>query len=186
MNEADARIINGIDCGPWKQMIRDVAGDPDKGKVRLQVTTVWRGGVSSDSEVEALELDGRKLSRKFRVRMDEPPEFLGANSGPNPQEMLIAAFNACILAGYVTGCALEGIVLENLTVETESDFDLRGFFGLDASVKPGYDQLRYTVRIRGRGSPDQFQKVHATVLATSPNRWNIANAIDLKGRLVIE
>ena len=167
-------------------MTREVARDASRGKVKFQVATAWKGGVSSDSTVRSLELDGRKLPRNFTIRIDEPPEFLGANTGPNPQEMLMAAFNACIVAGYVAGCALEGIVLENLTVETEGELDLRGFLGLDAAVKPGYDQLRYTVRIRGGGTPDQFQKIHETVLATSPNRWNIANTIQLKTELVIE
>ena len=186
MNEADDKRINGIACHALKQMIQDVARDADKGRVKLQVTTAWKGGVSSDSRVTTLELDGRKLPRIFTVRMDEPPEFLGDNTGPNPQEMLMAAFNACVLSGYVAGCALEGILLEELTIETEGELDLRGFFGLDASVKPGYDQIHYTVRIRGNGTAEQFQKVHETVLATSPNRWNIANTIQLKTELVIE
>jgi uncharacterized OsmC-like protein len=167
-------------------MINDVAHDASKGRLKLQVATAWRGGVSSEARVTSLELDGQKLRREFTIRMDAPPELLGRNTGPNPQEMLLAAFNACIVASYVAGCALAGILLETLTVETEGELDLRGFLGLDPAVKPGYDQLRYTVRIRGGGTPEQFQKIHETVLATSPNRWNIANTVQLKSELVIE
>jgi len=178
--------FNGIAREALKRMIHGVAHDARKGKVKFQVTTVWQGGVRSDSRVDSLELDGRKLPREFAIRMDEPPEFLGDNTGPNPQEMLMAAFNACLVTGYAAGCAIEGIELEKLAVETEGELDLRGFLGLDASVKPGYDQISYTVRIRGRGTPEQFQKIHEAVLATSPNRWNIANAIRLKTKLEVE
>jgi uncharacterized OsmC-like protein len=186
MKEPKPERINGIPCDSLKRMVQEVARDASKGKVKFQVATNWKGGVRSDSHVTRLELDGRTLPRKFAIRMDEPPEFLGQNTGPNPQEMLMAAFNACLVAGYVAGCALEGIELERLTVETEGELDLRGSLGLDASIAPGYEQVRYTVRIRGNGTPEQFQKIHQTVLATSPNRWNIANAIKLNARLLVE
>ena len=186
MKKQKAAQINGIACDSLKQMIQGVAGDSNKGRVKFQVKTDWKSGVRSDSHVTALDFDGRTIPRMFTIRMDEPPEFLGQDTGPNPQEVLMAAFNACIVAGYVAGCALEGIELEKLTIETEGALDLRGFLGLDASVRPGYEQLRYTVRIRGNGTPEQFQKIHETVLATSPNRWNIANAIKLKAELLVE
>ena len=186
MNQAEAEPINGIACNTLRRMIHEVSQDPPKGEVKLQVETTWAGGLRSDSHVSALELAGKTLPREFTIRMDEPPEFLGHNTGPNPQEMLMAAFNASMLAGYVAGCALEGIVLEKLTIETEGKLDLRGALGLDASVRPGYAQICYTVRIRGTGTPEQFQRIHETVLATSPNRWNVSNSIDLKANVVIE
>jgi len=42
------------------------------------------------------------------------------------------------------------------------------------------------VHIKGDGTPEQFQRVHEIVSATSPNRFNIANAIRLNSRLVVE
>ena len=52
-------------------------------------------------------------------------------------------------------------------------------------MKPGYDHLRYTVFISGDATPEQFEKVHRTVMATSPNFFNLANAVQMKPRLVI-
>jgi uncharacterized OsmC-like protein len=185
MNPPEVELLNGLACGALRQLIRDVAEKPSKGKVRLAVATTWAGGLRSDSRVKALELAGVRLPRPFTVRMDEPANFLGDNTGPNPQEMLLAAFNACLLAGYVAGCSLAGIALESLIIETEGELDLRGWFGLDASIRPGYDQLHYRVHIRGDGTPEQFQSIHEAVLATSPNRWNVANAIPLKAELIL-
>jgi hypothetical protein len=91
-----------------------------------------------------------------------------------------------MIVGYSACCALEGIELEELRIETEGDIDLRGFLGIDATVRPGYDQLRYTVHVKGSGTPEQFEKIHRTVMATSPNYFNLANAIPLKARLVVE
>lgn len=186
MNQTETEVINGIACAALRRMIREVSEDPEKGKVKFQVATTWEGGVRSDSHVKSMELAGEMRPRGFTIRMDEPPEFLGQNTGPSPQEMLVAAFNASIVAGYVAGCAQEGIVLEKLSIETAGELDLRGALGLDASVRPGYQQLHYTVRIRGKGTAAQFQRVHETVLATSPNRWNVANTIELKAEIMVE
>jgi hypothetical protein len=90
------------------------------------------------------------------------------------------------MVGYVTGCAMKGIELERLSIETEGELDLRGFLGLDDSVKPGYDEIRLIVRIKGNGTPEQFQEIHETVKARSPNFFNISNPIAIKPELVVD
>lgn len=51
---------------------------------------------------------------------------------------------------------------------------------------PGYDQIHYTVRIKGNGTPEQFREIHETVMATSPNRWNLSHPIRLSSELVVD
>ena len=113
-------------------------------------------------------------------------ELCGTNQFANPQEYLLAALNACMIVGYAAVCALQGIELEELRIETEGDIDLRGFLGIDSSVKPGYDRLRYVVHIKGDATAEQFEKVYEIVKATSPNRFNVATAIALNSKLVVE
>jgi hypothetical protein len=38
-------------------------------------------------------------------------------------EQLLSAMNVCILVGYVAGCSMEGIELEQLRIETEGDIN---------------------------------------------------------------
>ena len=87
--------------------------------------------------------------------------------------------------GYVAQCAVRGITLESLEIETEGEIDLRGFFGLDPSVAPGYESLSYTVRIKGDGTAEQFAEIHEAVMATSPNFHNVSRPVALKPTLVI-
>jgi uncharacterized OsmC-like protein len=98
----------------------------------------------------------------------------------------MSGLNACMMVGYVANAALKGITLEKLEIETTGSLDLRGFLGLDASVKPGFDEIQYTVRIKGDGTPEQIEEIHQTVIALSPNRWTIANAVRLVPTLVVE
>jgi hypothetical protein len=86
----------------------------------------------------------------------------------------------------VAQCAVRGITLEKVEIETEGEIDLRGFLGLDPDVAPGYENLRYTVRIKGDGTPEQMSEVHDAVMATSPNFHNISRPVGLNPTLVLE
>lgn len=59
--------------------------------------------------------------------------------------------------GYAANAAVMGIDLENLEIKSEGELDLRGFLGLDPTVKPGYDKVRYTVTIRTSAPSEQVQ-----------------------------
>jgi NAD(P)-dependent dehydrogenase (short-subunit alcohol dehydrogenase family) len=104
----------------------------------------------------------------------------------NPQEHLIAAFNACMTVGYVAQCAVRGITLESLSIETDGEIDLRGFLGINPAEPPGYETLSYTVRIKGSGTKEQFAEVHEAVMATSSNFYNLSRGVALKPALIDE
>lgn len=185
-DQNNQNIINGIDTDGVRGLIGHVAADVANAATHWQVSSQWKGGTRSDTRVSGYGFGREHIQKDFTIQIDEPAELGGTNQFANPQEYLLAAMNACMMVGYVVGCAMEGIELEDLRIDTEGDIDLRGFLGLDPDVKPGYDELTYTVHIKGNGTPEQFQKVHDTVCATSPNRFNIANAIRLNGNLKVQ
>jgi uncharacterized OsmC-like protein len=186
MTVAQNETINGISLPALRSLVDSVSANPHGSTAKFAVLTAWQGGAVSETRVDGWELGGKRLPKSFRIRIDEPTQLCGTNTQPNPQEYLMAAFNACMLVGYVAGASMKGIELDRIEIETEGELDLRGFLGLDSSVKPGYERLRYTVRISGNGTPQQFREIHETVMATSPNRFNLANAIALDGKLVVQ
>jgi uncharacterized OsmC-like protein len=135
--------------------------------------------------VDSYTIGGKEVRRRFKIEVDEPLELLGENTAPNPQELLMSALNACIMVGYVAGAAVKGITLTNLEIETSGELDLRGFLGIDPSVKPGYDSIQYVVRIGGNGAPQQFKEIHENVMKTSPNYFNISQPVRLDGKLEV-
>jgi len=178
--------LNGIDTEAFKEVMAEVGKDPSKGKVKFHVTTDWKGVTRSETRVESFELAGETIKRNFTLVIDEPVEFLGENTALNPQEALMAAFNACLMNTYVITAAMKGIKLEKVEVETEGELDLRGFMGIDKSVKPGYDEIYYTVRLRGNGTKEQYEEIHKAVMGTSPNYWTIANPVKVRSSLIVE
>ena len=183
--EAVANIVNGIDVDALQAVAADIAANPAKGMVEFRVKSNWKGQTRSEATVESYTLGGEKIDRKFKMMVDEPFELLGENTAPNPQEYLMTALNACVMVGYVAGAAIRGIRLESLELVTEGALDLRGFLGIDPTVKPGYDRIRYTVRIKGNGTAEQFREIHETVLKTSPNYFNVTQPVAIDADLVV-
>ena len=182
---ADPTIVNGINLDDLFALIDDVKREPAKGKTNWHVITTWQGQTRSRAEVESYEVGGEQVSRRFSIDIDEPRELGGSNSFANPQDHLIAALNACMTVGYVAQCAVRGITLESLAIETDGEIDLRGFLGLDPSVKAGFDRAHYTVRIKGNGTREQFERIHRTVMSTSPNQFNFCKPVELTSELVL-
>lgn len=178
--------VNGIDLDALNGVIRDIKADPSKGIVGFKVTSAWKGQTRSQATVESFRIGGQEVKRRFQINVDEPFELLGENTAANPQEMLMTALNACIMVGYVAGAAVNGITLEQLEIETEGELDLRGFLGIDAHVRPGYESVRYTVRIKGNGTPEQFRQIHENVCRTSPNYFNVSQPVRIDSTLVVE
>jgi uncharacterized OsmC-like protein len=179
-------IVNGINVDDLFALVDGVKRDAAKGKSNWRVTTTWQGQARSRAQVEGFEIGGERVSRRFSIDIDEPYELGGTNCFANPQEHLLAALNACMTVGYVAQCAVRGITLESLAIETVGEIDLRGFLGIDPAVPSGYDNLSYVVRIKGSGTNEQFAEVHEAVMATSPNFYNLSRPVALKPTLVVE
>lgn len=177
--------VNGLDLDALQAVVQAVQNDPAEGLVQFRVSTNWKGQAASVASVESYTLGGRKIPRSFKIAIDEPSELLGENSAPNPQEMLMAALNACVLVGYVAGASSRGITLTRLEIETTGELDLRGFLGLDDKVKPGYDTIHYVVRVQGDGTPEQFREIHETVMKTSPNYFNLSQPVRIEAKLEV-
>jgi len=181
-----ATVVNGMDLDDLFTLIDGVKQNPAKGKTDWRVTTTWQGQARSRAQVENFHIGGERVPRCFSIDIDEPYELGGSNQFANPQEHLLAALNACMMVGYVAQCAVRGIKLDKLEIETHGEIDLRGFLGIDPAIPPGYEALNYTVRIKGNATKEQFAEIHKAVMATSPNFHNVSRPVDLKPTLVVE
>jgi len=183
---SSSSVVNGIDTDAVHTLIESVEVNPPQGMTHWKVANTWQGGMHSRARVDSFAIGGNSVPRSFSIDIDEPLELGGGNAYANPQEYLLAGLNACMMVGYSALCALQGITLQKLEITTEGDIDLRGFFGLDPSIAPGYRELRTRVVIKGDGSEDQLRKIHELVLATSPNFYNLTRAVAVVPSLIIE
>ena len=175
--------VNGLDLQALGEMVDAIGQDSRKASAAFQVTSRWMGQTRSEAIVEGFDLGGERITRSHRIVADEPCQLLGSDGAPNPQELLMASVNACMMVGYVAGASLKGIALDSVEIRTRGEIDLRGFLGLDDAVPPGYDQIDYEVRIKGDGCSADFEEIHQTVMKTSPNYFNMSRPIKMNGSL---
>jgi uncharacterized OsmC-like protein len=177
--------VNGLDLPALGEVVEAIEKDASQAVVGFAVTTRWTGQTRSETVVDHFTMGGERIARTHKIVADEPCQLLGQDSAPNPQELLMAAFNACITVGYVAGAALKGITLETLEIRTTGELDLRGFLGLSDTVAPGYEAIDYEVRIKGDGSAADFEEIHQNVIKTSPNYFNVSRPIKLNAKLSV-
>ncbi len=96
--------------------------------------------------------------RDFSVRMDEPTDLGGTDTGMNPVEALLAALGACqvIVAGAFAKS--QGIDLQDFWLELEGDLDPDGFLKGAPGVRMGFQEVRIIPHIKTSSSPTEVAK----------------------------
>jgi uncharacterized OsmC-like protein len=134
-----------------------IAADPANAAAAFTVT----GRLVGTTEV-AVRARGHALT------VDEPPALGGADLGPNPVEHALIALASCQAVTYRFWAAQLGIELDGLEVVAEGDLDVRGFFGFDDGVRPGFTSVRLKVTPSGPEPAERYQQLADAVDAHCP------------------
>lgn len=70
----------------------------------------WRGGLATDVS-----------GRGHAIRVDEPEQFGGTDTGPMPTELLVAALASCFCLAVAWAAAKRRIPLEDLSVDVRPE-----------------------------------------------------------------
>ncbi|OKH84560.1 OsmC family protein [Mycobacterium sp. ST-F2] len=105
---------------------------------------------------------------KYRVHVDEPPALGGQHTAPNPVEYYLASLLSCQVVTYRFWAERLGIQVDSLSASAEGDLDVRGFFGLDDTVRPGFQQIRVTVNVAGPDTAERYRELQDAVDAHCP------------------
>ncbi|MFJ6452676.1 OsmC family protein [Streptomyces hydrogenans] len=111
---------------------------------------------------------------------DEPAAFLGTDTAVSPAEYLLQALAGCYTVTLASLAAAQGIELKGFRVELEGDVDLRGFLGIDSTVRPGLQQVRVRLHVDAPGTPrEQVEELVALVENRSPIRDTLISPVDV-------
>ena len=111
---------------------------------------------ASSKLVEGLQVDN--FVRDFQVRMDEPPNLGGTDTGMNPVEALLAALGSCQVIVAAAFAKSQGIDLQDFWVELEGDLDPDGFLKGKPGVRMGFQEVRIVPHIKTSSSPEEVAK----------------------------
>lgn len=153
---------------------------------KYDIVTTWRGGMASQTCCHSCIVGETLQSSRGHVIHADEPEALGGNGlAPNPQELLLAAFNACMTAAFVHEASRENITLTSLEIQTWGELST----GISLSSQPstGEDpgRVQYIIHVSGDGSISQYEHIHCRVIGLSPNRWLLAQNMTIEGNLIV-
>src|SRR5574338_1269087 len=129
--------LNGVDVDRLFETINAIKQIPRLADFKFRLRNRWINGGLNRSTIKNFYGAGGDNQRDepFILDADEPPVLLGQDSAPNPVEYLLHALVACVTSALVYHAAARGIKLEEVETRAEGAIDLRGFLGLDDSVR---------------------------------------------------
>lgn len=176
---------NGISATGLSELAAEIKSNPAQGKAGYGVAVRWLSGTRSEARALPMVVGNQAVNRDFNWVIDEPKQLGGTNYGPNPQEYLLSGLGACLMVGFVVGASVMGIQLSQLEVEVRSELDLAGFLAVREGADVALSGIRYTFRVAGDGTQEQFNILREQAVAHSPNAMSLAHGVPLSGELII-
>jgi len=163
--------LNGVNVDQLVATVNAIKQNPDLARFQFRAHNEWIGGGHSRTSIQGFYGAGQEdtsRDKPFILEGDEPPVLLGANAGPNAVEAVLHALASCLAVGFVYNAAAQGIKIESLEFDLEGDLDLHAFLGLSEKVRPGYENIRLSYRVKSDAPREKIVALCDYVQKTSP------------------
>ena len=173
-------MANGVNVDQLVGTIQAIQGNPGLAAFKFRSTSRWDGGAKSKTTIRAFYGAGQEdASRKesYVLAGDEPPVLLGTNTAPNAVEAVLAALSSCLTVSFIYPAAAHGVKVESFELTMEGDVDLHGFLKLSDKVRPGFQNIRVTARVKADAPRATIQQLLDHAIATSPVMDSLRNPV---------
>jgi len=172
--------LNGVDVERLMATVGLIKEQPDLARFQFRASTSWQGGGRSLTKIQGFYGAGQENTSRtapFEMAGDEPDLLLGSDTGPNAVEAVLHALTSCLTVGFIYNAAAQGIKVDSLEFDVEGDLDLRGFLGLNETVRPGYSAINVRYRVKADAPRAKIEELCAYVQRTSPVVDIISNPV---------
>jgi uncharacterized OsmC-like protein len=180
MTNQIATQVNGVNVDQLVATINAIQENPEIARFQFRAQNEWISGGHSRTSIQGFYGAGQEDSSRnepFVLEGDEPPILLGSNAGPNAVEAVLHALASCLAVGFVYNAAAQGIKVESLRFDLIGDLDLRAFLGLSKEVRPGFETIRLTYRVKSDAPREKIEALCEYVQSTSPVLDVLRNAV---------
>lgn len=153
-----------------EQLIARTAAQPQQAVSTFSAQTALREGLTVDARI-----------RQFDLIIDEPTSLGGADLGPNPVELVLAALGACQEIVYKAYATVLGIPLQGVEVKVYGDIDLRGFLSISDRVPSGFGHISYETILYSDAPEADLEKLRAVAEAHCPVLDTLQRPITVRG-----
>ncbi len=158
--------------------IEGIKNNPAMSGVVFRADTKWEEDVRCSAKI-----------RDFApFDIDEPLELGGKDSAANPVELVLAALGTCQEIMYSAYASVMDIPLEGVSVNVRGYLDLKGMFGLDESVTPGFNRISFDTEISSSADSESLSKLihtvetHCPVLDILVKQQSVTGKVKINGK----
>lgn len=154
-------VTNGVNVTQLMSTIDAIKETPELAKFKFRATNQWIDGTQNVATITSFYGACNETERQapFRFLADEPPVLCGKDEGANPVEFLLSALSMCVTTSIVAHAAARGIEIGSVESNLEGDLDVRGFLGMSATVRKGYEAIRMHMRVKTDGSAEVLRQL---------------------------
>ncbi len=179
-------VVNGVDVDRLCETVEAVRKTPGVAAFRFRCENQWIEGGHTRGRASSFDGVGEANCPRpatFVFESDEPPVLLGKDKGANPVEYLLAALSACVTTTIVYHAANRGIRINGIRSRIEGDIDLRGFLGLDPTIRCGFKEIRMSVDLDADAPVEQLEEIVKLGPTYSPVFDSVRNGVPVHVRL---
>ena len=151
----------------------DITLDSVRAERLTTAGTAWGERIAANTSSAALTFKASGVSTgsvsseitagKHRFMVDEPEALAGDDAAASPVEFALGALISCQVVVYRLYAHQLGIKIDSLEINADADLDVRGLFGIEETVRPGFGEVRLTVKIDGPETRERYEELQATV-----------------------
>lgn len=168
--------------------------DEERSKRLIDAGIFWSERIADDASCAALtyKVSGKGIGSvatrlqagKHTFHVDEPAGLAGDDVAASPVEIALGAFIACQIVVYRLYAQNLGIAIESIEADVEGDLDVRGLFGIDETVRPGFSEIRLTTRVTGPETDGRYAQLQDFVDRNCPVLDLFANPTPVRLSLI--
>ena len=176
-------MLNNINIAGLSEYANEVKENDIESRTTYGVKLNWESGTKTRVKTKNILFGNHKIIRDFEFIIDEPTQFLGVNSAPNPAEYMLGGLAGCMAVTFMAGATAMNIEIDQLQLEVDGELDLKGFLGLEGNSCVGFPELKFIFHVKGNGTQEQYQNLMDRVTKHSPNFNTIQNEVKMIGEL---
>ena len=166
----EQKNVNGVNVGELFNTIDAIKSDESIAKFKFSAKNEWKNGGHNRTTVDEFfgACKTHNRNKPFVIDEDEPPVLLGEDHGANPVEIALTALAGCLTTSLVYHAAAKGIKIDSVESRLEGDLDLRGFLGIDDSVRNGFENISVKFKIKADASEEVLEELCRLAQKRSP------------------
>ncbi|MHA1959255.1 MAG: OsmC family protein [Candidatus Thorarchaeota archaeon] len=162
---------NRVNLEAFERTVKEAKEDPETAHKTLKVEGKWRVGEKGPQFESELKYENGRVI----LYSDEPSFLGGGGTFVNPIQYCMFGIASCFAATFAKWAAIEGVVLEELSIVAEARLDMSVSFGL--AKNPILRGMTLSLDVKSESSEDEIDRIRKIAIERCPAYYCLTEAV---------